>query len=216
MNQELAAANEQLKDYARTVEELAVSQERNRIARDIHDTLGHTMTLILALLEVSVILYEQDPKAAKVKLLEANRITKDGIKELRRSIRQKTGAQDLLESLHQLIAGFKSSGLQIDFSVEGGKDYLQPQYSEVIYRLCQEALTNAVRHGKAKRVVIILNFENQLIKLFIFDDGQGCQSIIKGMGLTGMEQRVQELKGTIEYGSNGEIGFNINVEIPII
>ncbi|HEX3045189.1 MAG TPA: histidine kinase N-terminal 7TM domain-containing protein [Bacillota bacterium] len=215
MNQELAFANQQLKNHARTVEELAVAHERNRIARDIHDSVGHNLTLLIALLEVSIDLYDQNSTETRAKLLEATVAAREGLQELRRSIRHQTGIQDLLESLQKLFANFEASGIQIDFSVEGIESDIHPQSSEVLYRISQEALTNAVRHGKAKQAAINLRFSPQMISLNILDNGQGCQMITKGMGLTGMEHRVQELNGTIEYGSSGEKGFCIKVQIPV-
>ncbi|HEX3045647.1 MAG TPA: histidine kinase N-terminal 7TM domain-containing protein [Bacillota bacterium] len=215
MNQELATANKQLKDYARTVEELAVAQERNRITRDIHDSVGHQMTLLIALLEVTTDLYEKNRPETKTKLLEATVTARESLQELRRSIRHQTENQDLLESLQKLIANFEASGIQIDFSVEGSKRDIQPRYAEVLYRICQEALTNAVRHGKARQAAIVLRFNFEMIGLDISDNGQGCQKITKGMGLTGMEGRVQELNGTIKYGSSEDGGFSITVKIPI-
>jgi signal transduction histidine kinase len=215
MNQELAAANEQLKDYARTVEELAVAQERNRIARDIHDSVGHNLTLLIALLEVSADLYDQNSTETRSKLLEATKAAREGLQEVRRSIRHQTEIQDLLESLQKLAANFEASGIQINFSVEGVKNEIHPHCAEVIFRICQEALTNAVRHGKANQVTLILRFIGQNVNIHILDNGQGCQNITKGMGLTGMEERVRELNGMIEYGTYGESGFKISVELPI-
>lgn len=214
-NIELSAVNEQLQEHLTLVEELTIAKERNRIARDTHDTLGHTLTLLIALLEVSSILCEQNPAETKMKLLEAIMVAKQGIKELRNSIHQKMEINNLYDSLQKLFANFEPSGMKVDFSVEGITNYLKPKHEDLIFRICQEALTNALRHGNAKRTAIILCFDNQAIKLYIFNDGHGCQKITKGMGLTGMEQRVKECNGNIEYGSNGEIGFNINVEIPL-
>jgi signal transduction histidine kinase len=88
-------------------------------------------------------------------------------------------------------------------------------YSKVIFRVCQEALTNSLRHGKAKNVNIILRSSGNKLSLFIFDDGCGCSQIKKGFGLSGMEQRVKDLGGTLVFGSDGESGFNIRMEIPL-
>lgn len=219
LNEELIAQNEQLKILAKTSKDLAISEERNRFARDVHDTLGHTMVLLISLLEVCRATCESQPDKTKEKLDEAIKISKGGLSELRCSISglvsKKLEAENLINSIKSLIFNFSSSNIDIDFSVDGIDNYSNPVFSEVIYRLCQEALTNALRHGKAKNVSIILRFENKSIKLFIFDDGCGCKEIKKGIGLLGMEQRVASLNGTIIYGSNGEHGFNINVEIPL-
>jgi signal transduction histidine kinase len=218
-NYELSAMNEQLKEYAATVEELAIAKERNRFARDIHDTLGHTMTLLIALLEVSSITCKKDLEKTEEKLHEAIDVAREGLKEVRRSISglkpEKLETNDMLNALKRMIFEFEKSGLKIDFSFEGDEKYDSAAFSDVLFRVCQEALTNSLRHGKAKHVNIILKFTNERIKLFIFDDGIGCSSINKGFGLKGMEQRVNGLNGKIVYGSDGESGFNIRVEIPV-
>jgi signal transduction histidine kinase len=173
------------------------------------------MTLLIALLEVTTDLYDQNRSETKTKIIEAIGVARASLQELRRSIQHQTQIGDLLESLHKLIANFEASGIQIDFSVEGMMDDIQPRYSEVLYRICQEALTNAARHGKAKQAAIVLRFNLDTIVLDISDNGRGSQKITKGMGLRGMEQRVKELKGMIEYGAMKEGGFRIKVEVPV-
>nr|WP_010251376.1 histidine kinase N-terminal 7TM domain-containing protein [Acetivibrio cellulolyticus] len=218
-NVELSAMNEQLSEYAETVEELAITKERNRFARDVHDTLGHTMTLLISLLEVSSIMCKQDPAKTEEKLSEALKAARDGLKELRRSIKglepEKLESEDIISSIEKMIEDFKPSGMNIDFSYDGFNSFSSPTYSKVIFRVCQEALTNSLRHGKAKHVNIILRLADSKIKIFIFDDGCGSTDIKKGFGLSGMEQRVKDLNGDIVFGSDGESGFNIRLEIPI-
>jgi signal transduction histidine kinase len=215
MNERLSRANEQLKDHALAIEELTITKERNRIARDAHDTLGHTMTLLIALIEVGVILCDQNPAETKARLVEAARIARDGLKELRGSINRAAEAKNLIESLKKLFSDFAGSGMKVDFSVDGGNNALSPRYTNAIFRICQEALTNALRHGKANLTSVFLRFDEHSVKLYIFDNGTGCAGIVKGMGLAGMEQRVSELNGKIEYGSGGDHGFNLNIELPV-
>jgi signal transduction histidine kinase len=218
-NTELSAMNDQLSEYAETVEELAVIKERNRFARDVHDTLGHTMTLLISLLEVSSITCKQDPVQTEEKLSEALKAARNGLMELRRSIKgldpEKFEEENIISSIKKLIDDFKPSGMDIDFTNDGFNSFYSPKYSKVIFRVCQEALTNSLRHGKAKHVNIILKLADNKIKLFIFDDGCGSPNIKKGFGLSGMEQRVKDLDGDIVFGSDGESGFNIRLEMPI-
>ena len=218
-NVELSAMNDQLSEYAETVEELAIIKERNRFARDVHDTLGHTMTLLISLLEVSSIMCKQDPVKTEEKLSEALKSARDGLKELRRSIKglepEKLDNENIISSIKKMIDDFKPSGMDIDFTYEGFNSFASPAHSKVIFRVCQEALTNSLRHGRAKHVNIILKLAAGKIKMFIFDDGCGSAGIKKGFGLSGMEQRVKDLDGDIVFGSDGESGFNIRLEIPI-
>ncbi|HEX3046166.1 MAG TPA: histidine kinase N-terminal 7TM domain-containing protein [Bacillota bacterium] len=218
MNDELMTASERLHEYAATVEELSIANERNRLARDVHDILGHTMTLVLTSLEVSQLSCDKDLEITKKYLAEAADITRKGITELRNSIRgmvpERVNTNNLIKMLKKLIADFQISGMSIDFSYSEPEMFLEPVHSDVIYRICQEALTNSFRHGKAHEVSIIFRVDPDRIKLFIFDNGCGCKEVQPGYGLTGMRQRVLDLRGNITFGSDGERGFTIHVEIP--
>jgi len=218
-NSQLLSVNEQLKEYSKTVEELAIAKERNRITQDVHDTLGHTMTLLITLLEVCKITYSTDTVKTEEKLCEATDIARSGLRELRNSIAglvpYKLEEKDLVSDLRDLTSSFQLAGMKTDLIVEGINDQLKSACRNAIYRICKEALTNSLRHGKAKQVSIILRNRDSKIKLFIFDDGCGCGDINKGLGLTGIENRVKDLNGSITYGSDGEKGFNIHIEIQL-
>jgi signal transduction histidine kinase len=219
MNQELIAINDYLKEHAETIEELAIVKERNRFSNDIHDNLGHTMILLITLLEVCYENFDTHDSDIKEKIHKAIDISKGGLKDLRSSVEGLSSymvkTDDLISSLKSLFNDFFSSGIKIDFSYD---DYMltrNPAVSNTIYRICREALTNSLKHGKAKQITIVLQSFNNVIKLYIFDDGLGCKKIVKGNGLSGIEKRVKEVNGNIIIGSDGESGFNINVEIPL-
>ena len=219
-NQELSTKNQQLKEYATKVEELAITKERNRLARDVHDTLGQTMTLLITLLQVSQIAVPNDPVKAQEKLTEAIRVAGQGLEELRRSIAglvpYKLTTDNLIKALDGLFTDYRNSGMKVEFLVSGINEiYLQAEHSGAIFRICQEALTNSLRHGKASQVDIMIRCSDGWLKLFIIDNGYGCAQIKKGIGLVGMEERITSLQGRIAYGSDGESGFNIHVEIPL-
>lgn len=218
-NAELTAMNQQLSEYAATVEELSIERERNRFARDVHDTLGHSMTLLISLLEVCNITCKKDAEKTEEKIAQALKVAREGIKELRRSVKglmpENLKNSDILSSIKSLINDFEPSGINIDFSHDIEKNNIDPRFSSVIFRICQEALTNSLRHGKAKNVTIILRANDNKIELFIFDDGIGCPNFKKGFGLTSMTQRVKNIGGDIVFGSDGESGFNIRLEIPL-
>ncbi|WP_235827731.1 sensor histidine kinase [Acetivibrio saccincola] len=218
-NAELTAMNQQLSEYAATVEELSIARERNRFARDVHDTLGHSMTLLISLLEVCNITCKKDAEKTQEKIAQALKVAREGLKELRRSIKglvpENLKNSDILSSIKSLIDDFKPSGINIDFSHDVEKVNIDPRFSSVIFRTCQEALTNSLRHGKAKNVTIILRANPKKIELFIFDDGIGCPDLKKGFGLTSMTQRVKDIGGNIVFGSDGESGFNVKLVIPL-
>ena len=216
-NTELEALNQQLQEYSSMVEELAIAKERNRFARDAHDTWGHRLTLLITMLDAIYVSCKDS--AIKENLRKTIEIAREGMNEVRRSIAglapEKLEVNNLKEVLQTLVLDFQPSGVKVDLTVEGFSNYRDPVYSNVIYRVCQEALTNSLRHGKAKNVNIILRFTDDKVKFFIIDDGVGCKSIKKGFGLSGMEERVKEVKGKITFGSDGDKGFNIQGEIPL-
>lgn len=222
-NQELMDANEKLKEHAEIVEELAMSKERNRLARDVHDTIGHTLTLLITLLQVSILSLSKDDKQETKDTLEtAIKAAREGLNEVRRSISGfkpgKLDENNLFLELERLADNFKSAGISVELSVSKLVETLNKDYSETVFRICQEAITNSLRHGKATEVTIIVKFRDGYINLFIIDNGIGCKTTNHkvGFGLEGMKQRVKKLNGSIEFGSNDEGGFNIHAELPIV
>jgi len=222
LNQELTVKNEQLKQHAMTIEELTIVKERNRIASEVHDTLGHTMTSIKSLLDLSLVELNNGGLDEAIKVInDAREFTKEGMGELRRSILGLSSSglesSSIIDAIKSLIIKFESLGVHIDLSIDEPKHYREKNisFSATIYRLCQEALTNSIRHGKAKNISIIIRTINDTVRISIIDDGCGCKDINKGFGLLGMEQRIKNLNGKILFISDGVSGFNIHVEIPI-
>jgi signal transduction histidine kinase len=169
-NKQLIALNEQLKEHSATVEELAVLKERNRLARDVHDTLGHTLTTLIKMLEVSTITCDEDTLKTKEELSHAASIAREGLREVRRSISGLAPgilkSESLQTALEKLVSDFeKNFEVKVVFSVDDFLKDINPACAETVYRICQESMTNAVRHGNAKRIVIIIRvFDEQFIK----------------------------------------------------
>lgn len=218
LNRELNEAYEQLKKYASSIEQIAVIKERNRLAGEIHDTLGHTLTLLLTLIKASQITLEKDTYETGKKLEVAIDIIKSGLKELKSSIigmtREEIFTNDLIIMLNRLVDEARVAGIEVELSIDGSNAGCNQLYAGVIYRICQEATTNSIRHGKARNISIVLRFSINIIKILIIDDGKGCGELHEGFGLSGMKQRIKDLNGKIEYGSDGENGFSIFAEIP--
>jgi signal transduction histidine kinase len=205
-------------DYKNMLEELLIAKERNRLAHDIHDSVGHTMTVLLTSLEGLSVHCRDHPGQIGPKLAEIIQMTRDGLQELKYSLQGLTMGELKVEriasTLQYLISESQFSGLKVDMTIEGKDELCPPQCSNVIYRACQESLTNSLRHGKATEVDIVLRFGDDGIKLFIMDDGIGCREIRPGFGLKGMAERVAALHGKFVYGSDGEKGFNLYLELP--
>ncbi|HEX3048433.1 MAG TPA: protein kinase [Bacillota bacterium] len=219
MNQELLTKNQQLQEYSATVAELAIAEERNRLAHDLHDSLGQLMALSISQLGACGDLCLKSPLVAQEELEKIVKLLRKGLSEVRHSITglipEKLKGNNLVDTLQSLIMDYQASGLKVDFSVEGKVDVLELQLSDTVYHTCQEALTNSLKHGQAKEVMILLRFSGDYLKIYISDDGCGCKIFKPGLGLTGMEQRVRSLHGELNLGSDGESGFNLRIEIPL-
>lgn len=220
-NEKLLLLNEELKKYTTVVKELAISKERIRFARDIHDTLGQTLVLLISLLETGMIHIKNEPSKTKELLSQALVYAREGLHDLRRSLdvlkAQKLTYNNLKEALQELVEAFNATGMTVKlFIIDQGKYSENEICSEVVYRICQEALSNSLRHGRAENVSLVLQFEHEKLQLHIVDDGVGCENIEKGAGLTGMEQRLRDLKGSIRFQSNPGQGFSIMVETPTL
>lgn len=218
-NAQLIEVNEKLRQHMMVVEELAMQKERNRMAREIHDSLGHTLTFLAKIQEGAILDFGQDNNKMLESIKMANKITRQGLKELRMSLynmmpeRQGMGA--FFEELERLSSDFKSSGVKVEITNTCRDEYINPEISQSLLRICQEAVTNSIRHGLADEINIIIRIDEKRLKLFIIDNGKGCTQIKKGYGLSGMEERVKKHGGNILLGSDGESGFNIRIEIPI-
>ncbi|MDP4177792.1 MAG: histidine kinase N-terminal 7TM domain-containing protein [Bacillota bacterium] len=219
-NIQLTEANDKLRQHMAVVEELAVLKERNRVAREIHDSIGHTLTFLVKIHEGAIMDFGKNNDRMLESIKTANKVTRQGLKELRLSLydmmteRQDTGM--LFQELERLSADFKNSDIKIVITNECSNIHVKPELSKSILRICQEAVTNSIKHGNADEINIIIRLDGKILKMYIIDNGKGCSEIRKGYGLSGMEERVKKYGGIIQCGSDGESGFNIRIEIPII
>lgn len=217
-NNELQHANRQLEEYARESEKMAETRERNRLAREIHDTLGHALTGIVTGIEACTALMDVAPEATKIQLKAIGEVAKQGIKDVRcsvKALRPDTLEKfDLENALNKTIEEMRSAtNVKIEYQCSTSLDYFTEDEEDVIYRIVQESITNSIRHGKANHIWIRIEREYNLLKLYIKDNGMGCENIKKGFGLHHMEERLNMLKGNLHY--SGTDGFIVEARIPI-
>jgi signal transduction histidine kinase len=213
---DLEEANRSLAEAAEQAEELAVSRERNRIAREIHDTIGHSLTVVNVQLEGASILIDRDPQLARRNLQTARRVTAEALGELRRSVstlREDFGA--LHEELQSLVTRTASSGRCVDLEIEGRPRRLSPELAADFYRIAQEGLTNVLRHSDAKSARVRLAYLDRSTVLTITDDGRG--SVVaggEGFGLLGIRERIQSHGGDVKIETGSGSGFTLVAEVP--
>lgn len=218
LNDELQILNEQLQEYALLQEKMGETKERNRLAREIHDTLGHTLTGLSMGIDAAIMILDVDSEATKKQLSVLSDTARQGLKDVRRSVEKlrpdALERYSLQEALERMINDFNSvSRVRITFTCHLEKIEFDPDIEEVIYRIVQEGMTNAVRHGRAKHIFISLAKEYNNLILIIEDDGIGSKEITFGFGLHHMNERLDKLNGTLR--AYGHDGFIILAEIPL-
>lgn len=217
-NEELKQANLQLEEYAKESEKAAEARERNRLAREIHDTLGHSLTGIITGIEACTALMDVAPEATKEQLKAIAEVARQGVTDVRRSVKalrpDALEKLDLEKALEQMIAEMHfTTGTEIIYECSTRLNCFNEDEENIIYRIVQECITNAIRHGKAKRIKICIDRKFNLLKLHIEDNGIGASHVQKGFGLHHMEERLNLLQGHLSY--SGENGFTVEAEIPI-
>lgn len=221
-NQELV---EILQTVQKQLQELAVVEERNRLAREIHDGLGHYLTATTMQIQGAKALLESTGAATQAPaalgaLGKAEILLQEALSDVRRSVASLRAApaenRPLPAIIGDLVAECQSvAGLATMFDLRGTPRTLNPQVEITLYRAAQEALTNVRKHAQAANVSVVLWYDAEKVGLRIADDGQGIgEALTQGYGLLGLRERVQIVGGTVGVESAPGHGCRLEVEIP--
>jgi len=212
---ELERTRSRLKEYSKQVEQVTKLEERNRISRELHDTLGHhlTGTLLQIDLAMQMIIVDQDKGMEILQSVYKNvNSSIENVREIVKNVRP-IEYQTYQSSVKVLIEEFKeNTAIEVEYKNSGIPYELYPSIETVIYRNIQEALTNAVRHGQSTHILVHMIYKQQTIEVMIHDNGIGCETIKKGYGLKGMEERIEMIAGRITFQLDN--GFLIHMIIP--
>ncbi|MEN6409499.1 MAG: sensor histidine kinase [Anaerolineaceae bacterium] len=217
---ELTTANARLREYAAQVEDLAIAKERNRMAREIHDGLGHYLTAIhMQIQAAQALMPDADPRATDA-LDKARALSQDALIDVRRSVSalrdQPNDDRPLPERLHDLLAECESTGISTHLEVLGTPAALSPQVELTLYRTAQEGLNNTRKHSQADSVRLCLDYrDNARVRLVLEDDGVGSDDPSGGFGLLGMRERAHLLDGEINIQTAPGSGFSLELELPV-
>ena len=216
---DLACANEELRANAARAEDLAAERERIRLAREIHDGLGHSFTSINMHIHTALAMVETDPVRASSAIRTAQTLAKEGLAEVRRSVaalRNHGLNRPVVEAVSALVNEAQTSGLSVHWEVIGQPFALPANAATTLYRAVQEGLTNVRKHAPTAHVQITLNYcPNYSIQLVIQDDGPGADTTDGGFGLVGMRERVEAVGGAVAIVTAPTQGFMLSVELPI-
>jgi signal transduction histidine kinase len=207
---QLEAAHQRLRRHAVTVEQLAVSRERNRLARDLHDTLAHSLSALVVQLEALKSLMDHDPEAAQEVLAEVSEQARKGLDESREAIQAlRSGPVETLgltDALRDMLQSFQArTGVLTDLAVAGQARDLTPVEAQSLYRIAEEALNNVERHAGAGRVNLRLEYGADCTDLIVRDDGVGFDATAVDLdryGLTGMRERAAIIGAELEVRSH--------------
>ncbi|PSB58728.1 sensor histidine kinase [Chamaesiphon polymorphus] len=220
--EELAIANQRIRTYALRAQENGSLQERNRIAREIHDSLGHSLTALNLHLEMAVKLSQIQPEKSREVLLEAKRLGSIALKDVRESVSTLRSDplhnQDLTTAIYKLADEFKlSNQIRPACYLDLPPNLPQP-IAITIYRIIQEALTNISKYARATEVIVEIRTEPTTIELNIIDNGRGFipDNNMCGFGIQGMRERVLSLQGEFEIISDTDSGCQIIASIPFV
>jgi len=204
---------------------LAVEQERNRIAQEVHDTTGHTLTMIQSLLRLMrTQMKELTPQAGVGPspndtiyeyMAQAQELVTGGIRELRCSINEMRREKEItVTGTVKDLAG-RVKEIPVEVEIQGEDCQAYTCLAPVVYGILREAITNCLKYAEASRMDVIVKFERDFLKLFIFDDGRGCENIRENNGIRGIRERTEKAGGTVRFFSTEGEGFQIYLSLPV-
>ena len=208
----------QLEEAYKELSRTAVYEERNRIAKDIHDNAGHSMTTVIMQTEAAKLLIDTDPQEAKTRIISANIQAKNALEQMRESVHLLAGraqVRTLKEEIEEIIAQtIDGTELKIRCNIE--EIELDAESSRFICNSVKECLVNGIKHGRATAFFIEMRREFQDVCLLISDNGCGADGKIEeGFGLRGMREKAEKLGGKCSFSSESEEGFETEILIPL-
>lgn len=220
---ELQEAHRQLQEYALRAEEMAVVQERNRLAREMHDTLGHRLTVASVQLEAAQRLCQQDQEKAASMVGTVREQVREALRELRGTVATlRTPIEvdlQLCSAILRLIGYFENAtGLTVHRVLPAEIPDLPEPYRLALYRTAQEALTNTHKHAGARQVWLVLASSRSTVTLTIGDDGRGITRHAEqtGYGLQGLRERAVQLGGELHIEPRRGGGTELSLQLPLL
>ncbi len=202
------------------VGQLAAANERNRMAREIHDTLGHYLTVIHVQLEAARAVIGTDADRGILAVTRAQTLAKDGLTAVRQSVRalrEDAPVESIALQIASLVESVRDERFTATFTTSGQPRPVSAAVALALHRTTLEALTNVRKHADAANVEIALAFQdNGRVQLRVHDDGKGVadDTVGTGVGLQGIRERAEQLKGSAKYHTAPGKGFTLHVELP--
>jgi len=206
-------------ELAAAEKKLSIEHERNRIAQEMHDSAGHTFTMISSLSKIADIELRKDApdkEALFQTLSEIDGLSRSGVTQLRCSInnlREDTFMNSVTQAIQTVVDSVR--GVEVDFCTQGNEDERYSFCIREIYDNVRETITNSMRYSEASRIDIIAKFLETSLEVYILDNGKGCRNIKENNGLKGIRQRTESLGGTVRFMSVDGEGFSTIIKLPV-
>ncbi|KEZ87357.1 histidine kinase [Clostridium sulfidigenes] len=219
-DEKLIEANKELEGYVESIEELTLLKERNRISREIHDSVGHTLSTAMIQLSAMEAIAEKENSSMKDMIGNLRAFINESFQDVKRAVRElKPDEYDNYQGilrLQELCKNFeRMSGVKVKVIISKGDWNLSTKQINHLYRMIQEILSNSLKHGKATMVKVIMNFTEDEFVISFSDNGVGTDKIVEsGLGLRSIRERVTEIEGIVHMKSSKDNGFFVKVIVP--
>ena len=207
-----------LENKIEMIKETSSVAARNYFARELHDVIGHALVLTMRICELSILIYEEQPEAAEEKMNEAVKTVKNCFQELKKNISENNiralSSINLKKDLEKIIQKINHTDLDVQLFFRGFLTNIDINLYDTIIRIVQESLTNVLKYAKATTAIVSIKIDEG-ININIIDNGKGCVSLMKGNGISGIEQRIEALNGEIKFSYGKDVGFQIVANVPL-
>jgi signal transduction histidine kinase len=216
---QIVEANIGFQEYANAINEQSAATERKRISREMHDTIGYTLTNIIMLSQQALYATESEKDRLRNLLTTLNLQAREGLKDIRSALRElrlvETETLPGLKVVSKITNIFAAAtGITVDFQTGNAPWDFGESTNAFVYRMIQEGLTNSYRHGKATKVSVHMWVESDTLNIIIHDNGAGAAEVVPGIGLSGMKERVEQLHGNLSHRSLPG-GFELTAKVPL-
>lgn len=215
---EINEQNKLLTQYAAEIERMTLLEERSRMSKEMHDTLGHSFISLIMSLDAAITLLDKNPNLAKDKLIRIRGLTEQNLDEMRDIVHKMEEEENisLVDHVERLVNNFRDyTGTVIRLTLNGTDRVLRFDVQQSILRVIQESFTNALKHGKATEIELGIYFYPSTLRLSIQNNGKPLGKLEHGFGLTTMKNRIERLGGTFSISALAITGVEVRCEVPL-
>lgn len=201
---EVEQQNKLLTHYTAEIEKITLLEEHNRMSKELHDTLGHSFISLIMSLDSSIALIDHKPTEVKDRLIRLRALAETNLDEMRNIVHEigEEEESSIVRQIEAFVVRFQEhTGTVLNFSMLGTEQPIRFEVRQATLRVIQESFTNALKHGKASQLDMVLRFSESTLQLSIRNNGKPIGKLDHGFGLTTMKHRVERLGGSLFVSS---------------